>query len=85
MFHFLISAFYARRLVGAGVARQIRNLWQIGLSCLVMTAAVLALRVVLSRVDIGLTGLLTAMIFSGVAAYSLTMLLLGFRLRTLRP
>ena len=50
-----------------------------------MTAAVLALRVVLSRVDIGLTGLLTAMIFSGVAAYSLTMLLLGFRLRTLRP
>ncbi len=85
LFHFLISAFYARRLVGAGVARQIRNLWQIGLSCLVMTAAVLALRVVLSRVDIGLTGLLTAMIFSGVAAYSLTMLLLGFRLRTLRP
>ncbi|WCS24355.1 lipopolysaccharide biosynthesis protein [Methylobacterium sp. NMS14P] len=85
VFHFLISAIYARRLVGVGVARQVRNLWQVGLSCLVMVVAVLALRAILSRIDIGLVGLLLAMIASGVAAYGVSMHLLGFRLRTLRP
>jgi hypothetical protein len=85
LFHFLISAIYARRLVDAGVAGQIRNLWQIALSCAVMAAAVLALQTVLSRADIGLVGLLIATVFSGAAAYSASMLLLGFRLQTLRP
>ncbi|MBN4097516.1 MULTISPECIES: lipopolysaccharide biosynthesis protein [Methylobacterium] len=85
LFHFLISAIYARRLVGAGVAGQIRNLWQIALSCAVMAAAVLALRAALSRLDIGSAGLLAALILGGAAAYGVSMLLLGFRLRTLRP
>ncbi|MGT2486453.1 lipopolysaccharide biosynthesis protein [Methylobacterium oryzae CBMB20] len=85
VFHFLISAIYAQRLVGVGVVRQVRNLWQVGLSCLVMAVAVVALRALLSRIDIGLVGLLVAMIASGVAAYGVTMHLLGFRLRALRP
>lgn len=85
IFHFFISAIYAKRLVGAGVGVQVRNLWQVAASCLVMAAAVLALQGILSHVNVGLIGLLIAMIVSGVCAYGISMHLLGFRLRSLRP
>ncbi len=50
-----------------------------------MVVAVVALRALLSRIDIGLVELLVAMIASGVAAYGVSMHLLGFRLWALRP
>ncbi|MDP4004400.1 lipopolysaccharide biosynthesis protein [Methylobacterium sp. NEAU K] len=82
--HLLVSAIYARRLIDASIATQLRNLWQVGVSCAVMTASVLVLQETLRRVDIGLIGALVAMVTCGALVYGASMHVLGFRLRALQ-
>lgn len=83
--HLLISAFYARILVSAGIIIQIKNIWQVGASCLAMAVSVISLQIVLERIDVGFIGLLVAMITCGALVYGGCMHLLGFRLGALRP
>ena len=82
--HFLISAWFAQRVVGASIAVQIVSLWQVVLSCLIMSAAVLILQEGLLRVDIGSFGALVALILCGAIVYAGSMHVCGFRLASLR-
>lgn len=79
----LISAFYVRRLVGLTLHVQIRNLWQVALSCLLMSLCVLLLRQVLPQINIGMIGALAAIAVSGGLIYVGCMFACGFRLRAL--
>ena len=85
IFHFLISAFYAKKLVAVDIYKQLANLWQVALSCLAMAAAVLTVQFVIRNFDLGIAGPLTAMIVCGAAVYAACMHCLGFRLNALRP
>jgi O-antigen/teichoic acid export membrane protein len=82
--HFLISAIYARRVIGASITAQMRNLWQVALSCIAMALSVLLLENLLQRVAVGSIGQLAAMSGCGAVVYAASMHLCGFRLRALR-
>ena len=80
---FLISMVYARNLVGVSVGVQLRVLWQVGISSVVMAGAVIGVQEALDHIDVGLVGLLIAMTLCGALVYGACMHLLGFRLRAL--
>ncbi|MCJ2055397.1 lipopolysaccharide biosynthesis protein [Methylobacterium sp. J-048] len=80
----LVSAVYARRVLGIGIAVQMRNLWQVSLSCIAMAVAVFTLQEALQRVEIGALAQLSAMILCGAVVYAASMHICGFRLHSLR-
>ncbi|MCJ2093694.1 lipopolysaccharide biosynthesis protein [Methylobacterium sp. J-072] len=82
--HLLVSAVYARRVIGVSIAVQLGNLWQVGLSCIVMAASVFALEEALRRVEIGALAPLAAMTLCGALVYAASMHMCGFRVRSLR-
>jgi PST family polysaccharide transporter len=82
--HMFVSAIYARGLIGASIPLQLRNLWQVCVSCLVMSAAVLVLQAALQRAEVGSLVALIAMTSCGALVYAGSMHLCGFRLRALR-
>lgn len=79
----VVAALYVRRLVGLSLRAQVRNLWQVALSCLIMSLCVLLLRHVLPQVDLGTIGALAATAVSGGLIYVGCMFACGFRLRAL--
>ncbi|MCB4801839.1 PST family polysaccharide transporter [Methylobacterium brachiatum] len=82
--HFLISAVYARRVIGTSLTAQMRNLWQVAVSCIAMALAVLLLENLLQRFAIPSIMQLVAMSACGAVVYAASMHLCGFRLRALR-
>ncbi len=79
--HFLISAVYARRVIGTSLTAQMRNLWQVVVSCIAMALAVLLLENLLQRFAIPSIAQLVAMSACGAVVYAASMHLCGFRLR----
>lgn len=82
-FQALVSARYVRRVVGLMLLSQLRNLWQVALSCLIMSTCVLVLRHALPQIDLGVVGVLIATAVTGGLIYVGCMFAFGFRLRAL--
>ncbi|WP_019905978.1 lipopolysaccharide biosynthesis protein [Methylobacterium sp. 77] len=83
VFLFLVSAFYARRLLGVTLFSQIGNLWQVALSCAIMSILVSMLHQALPLIDFGVVGGLLTMSVAGGLIYVGCMLAFGFRMRAL--
>lgn len=81
---FLVSAIVARRVVGVSIKLQLRNQWQVCLSCSVMAISVLVLKNFLERFDIASVSSLVAMILCGLLVYAGCIHTVGFQFRSPR-
>jgi PST family polysaccharide transporter len=78
---FVVTMISARSLLGATLASQIGNLWQVATACVAMTVSVLVVRHGLQGRDLGVVVELGIIAFSGAAIYGGILLLLGVRPR----
>lgn len=79
-----ICMFCAKGLTSASIFMQLRNLWQVLISSLVMICAVVSVQYGLERAGVGLISLLVAMTIIGAIVFGGCLHLLGFRMRGLQ-